>query len=41
MDMSKYLNRIIEIDPQRRIARVQPGVVLDQLNKELKPYQPF
>jgi FAD/FMN-containing dehydrogenase/Fe-S oxidoreductase len=38
IDMSKYLNRIIEIDPQRRIARVQPGVVLDQLNKELKPH---
>ncbi len=38
IDMSKYLNRIIEIDPQRRMARVQPGVVLDQLNKELKPH---
>ena len=38
IDMSKYLNRIIKIDPQRRIARVQPGVVLDQLNKQLKPY---
>ena len=31
MDMSKYLNRVIEIDPQRRLARVQPGVVLDDL----------
>ena len=31
MDMSKYLNRIVEIDPQRRLARVQPGVVLDDL----------
>src|SRR5262245_49303528 len=38
IDMSKYLNRIIEIDPQRGIARVQPGVVLDQLNKQLKPH---
>src|ERR1051326_4686613 len=36
MDMSKYLNQIIEIDPKRSIARVQPGVVLDQLNKQLK-----
>ena len=35
IDMSKYLNRIIEIDPQRRLARVQPGVVLDRLNREL------
>lgn len=31
MDMSKYMNRVIEIDPQRRLARVQPGVVLDDL----------
>ena len=31
LDMSKYLNRILEIDPERRIARVQPGVVLDNL----------
>src|SRR5215831_1051093 len=31
MDMSKYLNRIIEIDPEHQIARVQPGVVLDDL----------
>jgi FAD/FMN-containing dehydrogenase/Fe-S oxidoreductase len=31
VDMSKYLNRVLEVDPQRRIARVQPGVVLDDL----------
>jgi FAD/FMN-containing dehydrogenase len=31
LDMSKYLNRILEIDPERRIARVEPGVTLDQL----------
>lgn len=31
MDFSKYLNKIIEIDPDRRIARVQPGVILDDL----------
>src|SRR5439155_960317 len=28
---SKYMNRILEIDPQRRIARVQPGVVCQDL----------
>ncbi len=28
MDFSKYLNRIIHIDPHKKIARVQPGVVL-------------
>jgi FAD/FMN-containing dehydrogenase/Fe-S oxidoreductase len=31
LDFSKYMARIIEIDPTRRIARVQPGVVLDHL----------
>ena len=27
LDVSRHMNRIIEIDAQRRIARVQPGVV--------------
>jgi FAD/FMN-containing dehydrogenase len=31
VDFSKYLNRLIEIDPQRRLARVQPGRILDHL----------
>jgi FAD/FMN-containing dehydrogenase/Fe-S oxidoreductase len=31
MDFSKYLNGILEIDAQRRLARVQPGCVLDVL----------
>src|SRR5438876_6417945 len=31
LDTSKYMNRILEIDPAKRIARVQPGVVLDRL----------
>src|SRR5206468_3030804 len=31
LDFSKYLNRIIDVDPDRKLARVQPGVVLDRL----------
>jgi FAD/FMN-containing dehydrogenase/Fe-S oxidoreductase len=31
LDFSKYMSAILEIDPARRIARVQPGVVLDKL----------
>src|SRR6059058_2655999 len=31
LDFSKYLNRVLEIDVQRRQARVEPGVVLDRL----------
>jgi FAD/FMN-containing dehydrogenase len=33
IDCSKYLNRILEIDAQRKLARVQPGVVLDRLRE--------
>src|SRR5881296_131256 len=31
MDFSKYMNRIVELDPQKKFARVQPGIVLDDL----------
>ncbi|MBU2602978.1 MAG: FAD-binding oxidoreductase [Actinobacteria bacterium] len=31
LDFSKYMNNILELDPERRIARVQPGVILDDL----------
>src|SRR5438270_8938593 len=31
MDFSKYLAQILEIDPARKLARVQPGVILDHL----------
>ncbi|HEX6824288.1 MAG TPA: FAD-linked oxidase C-terminal domain-containing protein [Candidatus Sulfotelmatobacter sp.] len=31
LDFTKHMGNILEIDPDRRIARVQPGVVLDHL----------
>src|SRR6202023_3460760 len=31
VDFSKYMAEILEIDPVRRVARVQPGVILDRL----------
>src|SRR2546425_8660425 len=31
LDFSKYMAEILEIDPARRVARVQPGVILDHL----------
>ncbi|MCI2417238.1 FAD-binding oxidoreductase [Saccharopolyspora sp. K220] len=31
VDFARHLNQILEIDPERRLARVQPGVVLDSL----------
>jgi FAD/FMN-containing dehydrogenase/Fe-S oxidoreductase len=31
IDFSKYLNRVLEIDPEQRLARVEPGLILDHL----------
>jgi len=31
MDFSKYMHSILELDPARKFARVQPGIVLDRL----------
>ena len=31
LDFSRHLDRVLEIDPERRLARVQPGCVLDVL----------
>jgi FAD/FMN-containing dehydrogenase/Fe-S oxidoreductase len=31
LDFSRYMSKILEVDPERRLARVQPGVVLDHL----------
>ncbi len=38
LDMSKYLNRVLEVNTEERWARVQPGVVLDELNAQLRPH---
>ena len=38
IDFSKYLNQVIEVNWEEGWARVQPGIVLDQLNRELLPY---
>ncbi|HEV2963882.1 MAG TPA: FAD-binding and (Fe-S)-binding domain-containing protein, partial [Candidatus Angelobacter sp.] len=34
IDFSKYLNQIIELNPEKKYAWVQPGVVLDRLRKQ-------
>src|ERR1700729_2176676 len=38
LDFSKYMAGILEIDPTRRVARVEPGVVLDQLRAEAEKH---
>jgi FAD/FMN-containing dehydrogenase/Fe-S oxidoreductase len=37
VDFSKYLNRILEIDPQAKTAWVEPGVICDQLKHATEP----
>ncbi len=39
LDLSRCMHRILDIDPQRQLARVEAGVVLMQLNLALKPHQ--
>ena len=41
VDISKHFKKILEINPEERWARVQPGVVLDELNLALEPYGLF
>jgi FAD/FMN-containing dehydrogenase/Fe-S oxidoreductase len=38
IDVSKYLRRVLSIDPAAQTAVVQPGVVLDDLNAQLKTH---
>lgn len=40
-DISRYLNRILELNAEERWVRVEPGVVLDELNLYLKPHGLF
>ncbi|MGH9328747.1 MAG: FAD-binding and (Fe-S)-binding domain-containing protein, partial [Terriglobia bacterium] len=38
LDTSKYLHNILEIHPDRRTARVEPGVVLDRLRNTAEQF---
>ena len=39
LDFTKYMNQVIEINPEQRYAWVQPGIVLDALQKQLREHQ--
>jgi FAD/FMN-containing dehydrogenase/Fe-S oxidoreductase len=39
IDFSKYLRDLVELDPDRRLARVQPGIVLDRVREEAERHQ--
>jgi FAD/FMN-containing dehydrogenase/Fe-S oxidoreductase len=41
IDNSKYLNKVLDFDPISRSCTVEPGIVLDELNRFLKPHGLF
>jgi FAD/FMN-containing dehydrogenase/Fe-S oxidoreductase len=38
VDCSKHLNKIVSLDKAAQTCVVQPGIVLDELNRQLKPH---
>ena len=38
LDFTRHMNAVLEIDPDRRLARVQPGLVLSELNKAARQF---
>ncbi len=37
VDYSKYMRDVLEVDTESRTTRVQPGIILDELNRHLTP----
>jgi FAD/FMN-containing dehydrogenase/Fe-S oxidoreductase len=38
IDWTKYCHRVVSVDPERRRCVVEPGIVLDELNRRLAPH---
>ncbi|MBI2872976.1 MAG: FAD-binding protein [Chloroflexi bacterium] len=38
LDLSKYMCGVVEVLPEERVARVQPGIVVDALNRHVRPH---
>ena len=41
VDISKYFTKIIQLKEEEKTVRLQPGVIRDDLNRYLKPYNLF
>ncbi len=41
VDVSKYLNRILEVNKEEKWVKVEPGVIRDELNMHLKTFDLF
>jgi FAD/FMN-containing dehydrogenase/Fe-S oxidoreductase len=38
LDCSKHLTKVVALDVEARTCRVEPGIVLDELNRRLRPH---
>jgi FAD/FMN-containing dehydrogenase/Fe-S oxidoreductase len=38
LNFSKYMDRVLQLDTAAKTVRVEPGIVLDELNAQLKPH---
>ena len=38
LNFSKYMDRVLKLDTAAKTVRVEPGIVLDELNAQLKPH---
>ena len=38
LDFTRHMNRLLDVDPEARTARVQPGLVLDDLRRAAAPH---
>jgi FAD/FMN-containing dehydrogenase/Fe-S oxidoreductase len=41
VDVSKHFNKILQIDPENQTVLVQPGIIRDDLNRELQKHDLF
>ena len=41
LDFVRYMNQILEVDPEKKWVWVQPGIILGRLNAVLKPMKKF
>ncbi len=41
VDISRYMNKILEFNKEERWVRIQPGVILEELNKEMMKHGLF
>ena len=38
LDFTRYMDKVVEVNPKARTVRTQPGITLGSLNRQLKPY---